>query len=60
MGKKIIADTDHINISRNILISEYLIEKEYDILDIGTYTKEPVDYPDRAEQFAKVNSVGNF
>ena len=49
----IAAGCDHGGFSLKTLLIEHLTESGHDVLDLGTYTNERVDYPDFAETVAK-------
>jgi len=40
---------DHGGFELKKIIADFLKEKGYDLLDVGTYTEESVDYPDIAD-----------
>jgi ribose 5-phosphate isomerase B len=44
--KKIALGTDHAGYQLKEVIKAHLTLKGYDLLDCGTYSEEPVDYPD--------------
>lgn len=46
--KKIILGSDHGGFELKEEIKKFLSEEGYDVLDFGTYSMEPVDYPDVA------------
>lgn len=39
-------------------IKDYLVRKGYEVMDLGTFSKESVDYPDIAEKVAQVIVAG--
>ncbi|WP_026486376.1 ribose 5-phosphate isomerase B [Caldanaerobius polysaccharolyticus] len=39
-------------------IKDYLVRKGYEVMDVGTFTKESVDYPDIAEKVAQAIIAG--
>jgi ribose 5-phosphate isomerase B len=45
---------DHAGFQLKQVISEYLRSAGHEIIDVGTNSDEPVDYPDYAEALAKV------
>ena len=45
---------DHAGFHLKGVISEYLRSAGHEIIDVGTYSDEPVDYPDYAEALGKV------
>jgi len=40
--------TDHRGFKLKNTLVKYLTEKEYEVVDFGTYSKDPCDYPDYA------------
>lgn len=60
MSKKIIIGSDHFGLPLKNQIRDYLAEKGYTVEDIGTYSEDPVDYPDIAERLAGEISVGRY
>lgn len=57
---KIIIGSDHTGVKAKKVLVEYLKKKNYDVVDIGTFTEDSVDYPDIAIQVAKRVKVGEF
>jgi len=51
---KIAIGSDHLGVELKNLIRDFLKEKEIEINDFGTMSKEPIDYPDIAKKVAKV------
>ena len=52
----IVIGADHGGYELKCIIAEHLKEKGYEVLDIGTYSEESVDYPDIADALcAKIN-----
>jgi len=51
--KKIAIAADHAGFEYKETIKKYLNEKEYEIIDFGTYSVESVDYPDFVHPAAK-------
>ncbi len=45
---KIAVGSDHTGVMIKKIIFEFLKQKGYDIIDVGTFTEESVDYPDIA------------
>ncbi|MCX7876185.1 MAG: ribose 5-phosphate isomerase B [Melioribacteraceae bacterium] len=58
--KKIIIGSDHTGVKTKKIVYDYLKQKNYDILDVGTFTEDAVDYPDIAIQVAKRVKIGEF
>ena len=54
----IAAGCDHGGFSLKTLLIEHLIESGHEVLDLGTYSNERVDYPDFAETVAKSVASG--
>ncbi|HOB15534.1 MAG TPA: ribose 5-phosphate isomerase B [Defluviitoga sp.] len=55
---KIAIASDHAAFEMKEEIVSYLKEKKIDIIDLGTYTKDPVDYPDYARMLGETVSSG--
>lgn len=47
-SKKIVIGSDHTGVKIKKMLVEFLKSKNYEVLDIGTYNEESVDYPDVA------------
>jgi len=59
-SKNIILASDHAGFKLKEEIKKYLIKKRKKILDLGTYSKDSVDYPDIAHLLAKkIKKNGN-
>ena len=56
-AKSIILASDHAGFKLKELIKNFLIKKRKKVLDLGTKSTEPVDYPDFAHQLSK--KIGN-
>ncbi len=56
---KIAIGSDHAGFEYKEAIKNYLIEKGYDVVDKGTYSKESTDYPIFARAVAEEVSKGN-
>lgn len=56
-GSKIIIGSDHTGVKVKKLVVDFLKSKSLQVLDIGTYSEESVDYPDIA--FNVANRVVN-
>jgi RpiB/LacA/LacB family sugar-phosphate isomerase len=46
---RIVIGSDHAGFELKKRITAYLSERKHEVLDIGTHSTEPVDYPDYAE-----------
>jgi transaldolase / glucose-6-phosphate isomerase len=49
---RIAIGSDHAGFDLKEEAKAFLIEEHHDVLDVGTYSKKPVDYPDYAEAVA--------
>lgn len=47
---KLLIGSDHGGIHLKQHITQYLVDKGYEILDVGTYSEDSCDYPDFAEK----------
>ena len=50
---KIAIGSDHLGLELKNMIRDFLRDKEIEVKDFGTMSKEPIDYPDIAEKVAK-------
>jgi ribose 5-phosphate isomerase B len=50
---KIIIASDHAGFDYKNLLLKDILQEGYEVIDIGTFSKEPDDYPDRAAEIAK-------
>jgi len=57
---KVIIGSDHAGYSLKEGIKEYLNKSETEIVDVGTDSDEPVDYPDFGSRVAEKVSSGEF
>lgn len=57
---KIIIGSDHAGFSLKENVREFLSETNPDVLDVGTYSDESVDYPDFGAKVAAKVSSGEF
>jgi ribose 5-phosphate isomerase B len=57
---KIAIGSDHAGYKLKELIKNYLKRKKIDFKDFGTFSEEPVDYPDFAYPVAKAVAKGEF
>lgn len=57
---KIIIGSDHAGFSLKEEVKEFLVEVDLEVLDVGTYSDEAVDYPDFGEKVAEKVSSGEF
>ncbi|MER3446496.1 MAG: ribose 5-phosphate isomerase B [Candidatus Dadabacteria bacterium] len=51
---RIAIGSDHAGFQLKEIISAYIGELKHEIVDVGTHSTEPVDYPDFAEAIGKV------
>ena len=56
---KIVIGSDHLGLELKNIIRDFLKEKEIEVNDFGTMSKEPVDYPDIAKKVAKAVAKGD-
>jgi ribose 5-phosphate isomerase B len=59
MAKTIIVGSDHAGIDLKRDLSRVAEDLGYEVVDIGTHTKESTDYPDYAHQVASAVSRGD-
>ncbi|KAF0151314.1 MAG: ribose-5-phosphate isomerase B [Ignavibacteria bacterium] len=60
-NKRLAIGSDHTGVKAKKVLFDYLKQKGFDIIDIGTFTEDAVDYPDIAYNVAcrvKVGEVG--
>ncbi len=57
---KIIIGSDHTGVKAKKILVEHLKKKTYEVLDIGTYCEESVDYPDIASNVASRVAFNEF
>lgn len=55
---KIAIGSDHLGLELKNIIRDFLKEKEIEVNDFGTMSKEPIDYPDIAKKVAKAVAKG--
>ncbi|RUM60269.1 MAG: ribose 5-phosphate isomerase B [Persephonella sp.] len=55
---KVAIGSDHAGFEYKEMIKKHLEEKGFEVLDMGTYSKERTDYPIYAEKVAKAVSTG--
>ncbi len=58
--KKIVIASDHAGYNLKEKIIRYLINKKYQVKDVGAYSEESVDYPDFGHLLASEIEKGNF
>lgn len=46
---RIAIGSDHAGFELKEDVKAFLIKEKHEVLDVGTYSKDPVDYPDYAE-----------
>jgi ribose 5-phosphate isomerase B len=51
--KKLILASDHAGFEMKEKVKEYLVEKGFEVVDVGTYTAESCDYPDYGHKLAE-------
>ena len=57
---KIIIGSDHTGVKAKKMLVEHLKKNSFNVMDIGTYTEESVDYPDIAFNVASRVAVNEF
>ena len=55
---RIVIGADHAGFDLKETLKAWLLERGYEVQDIGTHSVEPVDYPDYALQVAEAVSLG--
>ena len=60
MDKRIAIASDHAGYKMKVSIIEILINKGYEVVDFGTDSLKPVDYPDYAHPLAHEVGEGDF
>lgn len=56
---KIVIGSDHLGLELKNIIKDFLKEREIEVNDFGTMSKEPIDYPDIAKKVAKAVAKGD-
>lgn len=56
---KIAIGSDHLGLELKDIIKDFLKEREIEVNDFGTMSKEPIDYPDIAKKVAKAVAKGD-
>jgi RpiB/LacA/LacB family sugar-phosphate isomerase len=51
---RIIIGADHAGFHLKVILAAYLRTRGHEVIDVGTASDEPVDYPDFAEEVAKL------
>lgn len=57
-NKRIAIGADHTGVKAKKVLFDYLKQKGFDVVDVGTFTEEAVDYPDIAMNVANRVIVG--
>lgn len=55
---KVVIGSDHAGYELKVLLSKHLADQGYDVLDVGTYSGEAVDYPDYAQAVGEAVAQG--
>jgi ribose 5-phosphate isomerase B len=58
MAEKIAIGSDHAGYPLKVQVLEYLKKKGHEVIDLGTDSEAPVDYPDYAEKVGEKVSSG--
>ncbi len=56
--KSIAIGSDHAGFERKEPLKKHLLGQGYEVIDCGTYSAEPVDYPDYAHKVARMVASG--
>jgi ribose 5-phosphate isomerase B len=56
---RIVIGSDHAGFEMKQALADYLRESGHDVIDVGTSSEEPVDYPDFAESVGEVIRGGS-
>jgi ribose 5-phosphate isomerase B len=56
--RRIVIGSDHTGMKTKKMLADHLKKDSYEILDIGTFTEESVDYPDFAYEVARRVKTG--
>ncbi|MCL4394615.1 MAG: ribose 5-phosphate isomerase B [Chloroflexi bacterium] len=59
-SKPIVVGADHFGLPLKNAVRDYLVSKEYQVVDVGVDTDTPVDYPDIAQALAERIGRGEF
>jgi len=51
---KVVIGGDHAGFDLKEKIKKYLVDKNYDVLDVGTHSRDSTDYPDYAHPLAEI------
>ena len=54
MNLRIAIGTDHAGFQLKEALKEYMMKKGIDVIDVGTFSEDPVDYPVIAKKIAEV------
>ena len=57
---KIAIGSDHLGLELKNMIRDFLKDKEIEVNDFGTISKEPIDYPDIAKKVAKAVAKNDY
>jgi len=55
---KLAIGSDHAGLDLKKTLADYLGHQGHQVLDVGTYTSDPVDYPDFAEKVGRAVTAG--
>jgi len=55
---KLAIGSDHAGLDLKRTLADYLGHQGHQVLDVGTYTSDPVDYPDFAEKVGRAVTAG--
>jgi ribose 5-phosphate isomerase B len=57
---KVVLSSDHAGFKIKEAVKQHLLQKNYEVEDLGTYGEESCDYPDYAHKLAKVIEEGEI
>lgn len=58
MSEKVALGADHAGYPLKVQVLEYLKKKGYEVIDFGTFSEDPVDYPDFAQAVGEAVASG--
>ena len=54
---KVAIGSDHAGFELKVLLAKHLADQGHDVLDVGTNSLEPVDYPDFAQAVGEADEM---
>ncbi len=58
MAEKVALGSDHAGYPLKVQVLEYLKKKGHEVIDVGTFNEDPVDYPDFTQAVGEAVSSG--